>query len=138
MLEINHKQLVKRYFEEVWNKGNLDVLDEIVSQDYINHNPGIANPASGPAGLKPIVAAIRKAFPDLNYIIQNMVVSDDQVAVHTIMQGTHSGDFFGISPTNKKIKVDQMQIERIANNKIVEHWRITDEITLLKQLGQLG
>ena len=138
MLQTNNVKLIKRYFEEVWNHGKLDVLDEIMSPDYTNHNPGMPNPIPGPAGLKPIVAAIRKAFPDLKYVIENMVVSDDQVAVQTTMYGTHAGDFFGIAPTHKVIQVSQMQIERIANHKIIEHWRVTDELTLLKQLGQIG
>jgi steroid delta-isomerase-like uncharacterized protein len=129
--------LIKRYFEEVWNNGNLDVLDEIISSDYINHTPGMPNPVPGPAGLKPIVAGIRKAFPDLKYLIKNIVISDDQVAVHTTMTGTHTGAFFGTAPTNKAIEVNQMQIERIVNNQIVEHWRVTDELSLLKQLGQI-
>ncbi|OGT29771.1 MAG: hypothetical protein A3E87_05410 [Gammaproteobacteria bacterium RIFCSPHIGHO2_12_FULL_35_23] len=136
MLQTSNEQLIKRYFEEVWNDGRLDVLNEIISPDYINHNPGVANPVPGPEGLKPIVVGIRKAFPDLKYVIENIVVSDTQVAVHTTMHGTHTGDFFGIAPTNKVITVSQMQIERIINNKIIEHWRVTDELTLLKQLGQ--
>ena len=138
MLQTNNAKLIKRYFEEVWNDGCLDVLDEIISLDYINHTPGMPNPIPGPDGLKPIVAAIRKAFPDLKYVIENMVISDDQVAVQTTMHGTHTGDFFGIAPTHKAIKVSQMQIERIANNKIIAHWRVTDELALLKQLGQIG
>ena len=132
-----NKQLIIRYFEEVWNKGKLELLDEMIAPNYINHNPGMANPSPGPAGLKPIIARIRQAFPDLHYVIENMVVSDNQVAVHTTMQGTHTGDFFGLAPTNKVIKVNQMQIERIENNKIVEHWRVTDELTMLRQLKQL-
>lgn len=138
MLPKDNEKLIKKYFEEVWNNGKLDVLNEIISPDYINHNPGMANPAPGPEGLKPIIEGIRKAFPDLKYVIENMVISDNQVAVHTTMHGTHTGDFFGMAPTNKTIKVSQMQIERIANNKIIEHWRVTDELTLLKQLGQIG
>ncbi|MEM9244111.1 MAG: ester cyclase, partial [Pseudomonadota bacterium] len=121
----------------VWNCGNLDVLDEIIAPEYINHSPGIKNPIPGPEGLKPIVSAIRSAFPDLKYTIENIVISVDQVAVHTTMRGTHQGDFFGLAPTNKSIKVGQMQIERIAGNKIVEHWRITDDLTLMRQLGQI-
>ncbi len=135
MLALANEQLIIRYFEDVWNNGNLDVLDEIISQDYINHSPGSPNPLPGPIGLKPIVAAIRKAFPDLKYVIENMVASDTQVAVLTTMSGTHNGDFFGLAPTNKKIKVNQMQIERIANHQIVEHWRVTDDLTMLRQLG---
>lgn len=138
MSQKDNEKLIRRYFEEVWNNGKLDVLDEILSPDYINHNPGMPNPVPGPEGLKPIITEIRKAFPDLKYVIENMVVSDTQVAVQTTMHGTHQADFFGIPPTNKVIKVSQMQIERIVNNKIVEHWRVTDEITLLKQLGQMG
>ena len=138
MLKIANKRLIERYFEEVWNHGALDVLDKIIALDYINHSPGIPNPLPGPMGLKPIVESIRKAFPDLRYVIENMVISDDQVAVHTTMHGTHAGDFFGLAPTNKKINVHQMQIERISNNQIIEHWRVTDDLTLLRQLGQIA
>lgn len=131
-----NEQLIKRYFEEVWNNGDLDVLDEIIALDYVNNSPGTPNPLPGPAGLKPIVAGMRKAFPDLKYIIKNMVVSDSQVAVHTIMSGTHTGDLFGLAPTFKTVKINQMQIERIVDNKIVEHWRVTDELAMLRQLDQ--
>ena len=137
MLNKAHVQLITRYFEEVWNQGNLDVLDEIISLDYINHTPGMPNPIPGPLGLRPIVESMRTAFPDLNYVIENMVVSDTKIAVQTTMYGTHSGDFFGLPPTHKVVKVSQMQIERIVDNKIVEHWRVTDELALLRQLGQI-
>lgn len=137
MFKIANERLITRYFEDVWNNGCLDVLDEIIAVDYINHSPGAPNPLPGPIGLKPIVAGIRKAFPDLNYVIENMVISESQVAVHTTMYGTHMGDFFGLAPTNKKIKVYQMQIERIANNQIIEHWRLTDDLAMLRQLGQI-
>lgn len=138
MLQNKNIQLIKRYFDEVWNNGQLEVLDDIISPDYINHNPGMPNPIPGPDGLKPIIVGIRKAFPDLKYVIENMVVSDDQVAIQTTMHGTHTGDFFGVAPTYKTVRVNQMQIERISNGKIIEHWRVTDELVLLKQLGQIG
>lgn len=137
MSNAKHEQLIIRYFEEAWNQGKLEVLDEIISANYLNHSPGMPNLVPGPAGLKPIIAGIRKAFPDLKYVIKNMVVTDSQVAVHTVMHGTHTGDFFGLAPTGKVIQVNQMQIERIAHNQIVEHWRVTDELGLMRQLGQL-
>ena len=65
------------------------------------------------------------------------MVTEDKIAVHTIMRGIHTGDFFGISPTRNNIEVQQMQIERIENGLIVEHWRITDDISLMQQLEQL-
>jgi steroid delta-isomerase-like uncharacterized protein len=137
MSQKNNAELIKKYFEEVWNQGNLEVLDEILDENYINHSPGAPNPPTGPAGLKPIVAAIREAFPDLKYIIENIVIAENQIAVHTIMTGTHLGDFFGIAPTGKQIRVNQMQIERIKNNKIIEHWRVTDDLNLMRQLGRI-
>ena len=133
-----NKALVTRYFEEVWNQGKLEVLDEIIDSDYINHSPGMPNPHPGPEGLKPIVSAIRQAFPDLKYVIKNMVISEEQVAIHTTMQGTHLGNFFGLVPTGKMIKVSQMQIEQIKNDKIIAHWRVTDDLALLRQLGQMA
>lgn len=132
-----NQALIIRYFERVWNQGHLDELDEMISADYINHSPGMPNPEPGPRGLKPIVATLREAFPDLNYVIKNMVVSPVQVAVHTIMRGTHCGDLFGFAATGKRVEVSQMQIERIENGKIVEHWRLTDDLSFMKQLGQL-
>lgn len=137
MSQTNNAELIKKYFEEVWNYGNLDVLDEILDENYVNHSPGAPNPPAGPAGLKPIVTAIREAFPDLKYIIENIVISENQIAVHIIMTGTHLGDFFGIAPTGKQIRVNQMQIEHIRNNKIIEHWRVTDDLNLMRQLGQI-
>lgn len=128
-IENNTALLIKRYFEEVWNKGDVDVLDEIMASSYINHNPGLEKPEPGPRGLKPIVIAIRTGFPDLKYLIQRMVVSEDFVAVHVLMTGTHTGNFFGIQATGKRINVSQMQIERIENGKLVEHWRVTDDMT---------
>lgn len=133
-----NKELILRYFEEVWNQGKLEVLDDIMAANYINHSPGMPNPPQGPAGLKPIILAIRQAFPDLKYVINNMVISEEQVAVHTTMHGTHQGEFFGLAPTAKLIEVDQMQIERIKNNQIVEHWRVTNDLALMQQLGQIA
>lgn len=129
--------IINRYFEEVWNQGNIDTLDDILSSEYINHNPGFEKPKPGPAGLKPIVLAIRKGFPDLKYIIERMVISEDHVTVHVRMTGTHTGDFFGIPATGKTINVSQMQIERIVDGRIVEHWRVTDDLSLMRQLGQI-
>lgn len=131
-----NKAVITRYFEEAWNQGKLDVLDEIIDPHYINHSPGMPNPKPGPEGLKPIIAGMRKAFPDLRFEIKNMVVTDKQVAIHCVMHGTHQGDLFGMPPTGKIVKVNQIQIEHIVNGKIIEHWRQSDDLGMLQQLGQ--
>jgi predicted ester cyclase len=89
----------------------VDILDEIIAPSYVNHNPGTPGRPPGPQGLKPIALAIRQAFPDLNYTIENIAATENQVAAHTIMNGTHDGDFFGIAATGKTIKIAQTQIK---------------------------
>lgn len=133
-----NRQLINRYFNEVWNEGQLDVLDELLTPDYINHSPGIPNPKPGPADLKPIVAAMRVGMPDLHYTILDLVVAEDKVAAQVRVTGTHRGEFFGIAPTGRAIDVRQMQIEWIRDGKICQHWRLTDDLELLRQLGQLA
>ena len=131
----NAHTIARRYFEEVWNQGRLEVLDELLSPTYINHTPSVGRPAPGPDGLKPIVAAIRRAFPDLHYAIEDVIVGAEGVVIRTTMTGTHDGDLFGIPPTHRTIRVMQIQIERVSEGRIVEHWRVTDELTLMRQLG---
>ena len=127
--------LARRYFEEVWNRGMVEVLDELLAPDYVNHTPSFGSPPPGPGGLKPIVLAMRRAFPDLHFTIEDVVVTRDALAIRTTMTGTHTGDLFGIAPTHRRIKVMQIQIERVRGGRIIEHWRVTDELTLMRQLG---
>jgi steroid delta-isomerase-like uncharacterized protein len=130
-----NEQLGRRYFEEVWNRGAVDVLDQLLTPDYINHTPSTPNPPAGPAGLKPIVLGMRQAFPDLHYEIKDIVATDDAVVMRVVMTGTHRGDLFGLAPTGRRVTVDQINIEHIRNGRIAEHWRVTDELKLMRQLG---
>jgi len=134
-MQEDNEKAVERYFEEVWNRGRLDVLDELLAPDYVNHSPSTPNPPPGPAGLKPIVAAIRAAFPDLHYEIQDVIATDDVAVVRVIVTGTHRGDLFGLAPTGRTIRVSQINIERFRGGRIAEHWRVTDELAMMKQLG---
>ena len=129
-----NEKIALLYFEEVWNKGNVDLLDSLLTPDYINHTPSVPTTA-GPDGLKPIVTTIRKAFPDLKFIIKDVIATDDQIIIRTIMTGTQKDSLFGIPPTNKSIQVNQINIEKIREGRIVEHWRVTDELTMMRQLG---
>jgi steroid delta-isomerase-like uncharacterized protein len=129
------QRVIERYFEEVWNQGKLEVLDELLAPDYVNHSSSLPDSPPGPAGVKPIVTAMRTAFPDLHYAIEQLVLGADAVAVRVRMTGTHRGDFFGIAPVHKRFEVTQTNIERFRDGKIVEHWRNTDELALFRQLG---
>lgn len=135
MLLQANARLIERYFEEVWNQGKVDVLDELLTSDYQNHSPGLPDPLPGPAGLKPIVLMMRSGIPDLHYAIDDLVVAADRVAACVHMTGTHTGSFFGIAPTGKTIDVRQMQIEWIRDGRICQHWRITEDLKMMRQLG---
>ncbi|WP_118973417.1 ester cyclase [Taibaiella koreensis] len=132
----HNRGMIRIYFDEVWNKGRLEALDTLLDAGYINHTPSVAHPEPGPQGLKPIVLAIRKAFPDLHYEIKDIIVTEDRVVARVLMTGTHTGDLFGMAPTGKRIAVEQINIEKISHGRIVEHWRVTDELGMMKQLGK--
>ncbi|SIN89146.1 ester cyclase [Chitinophaga niabensis] len=132
----NNKRIIERYYNEVWNEGKLAVLDELLSKDYINHTPSTPNPPPGPDGLKPIIKAIRKGFPDLHYEIKDIIVTEGKAVARVVMTGTQTDTLFGMPPTGRKISVNQINIEQIENGKITQHWRVTDELTMMKQLGK--
>ncbi|WP_437618066.1 ester cyclase [Sorangium sp. So ce1151] len=127
--------VVRRYFDEVWSRGHLDVLDELLAAGYINHTPSTPDPPPGPGGLKPIVAAFRAAFPDLHFTVEDLIAEGDRVAVRVRMEGTQDGPLFGIAATHRRVSVEQTNIELFRGGKIVEHWRVTDELGLMRQLG---
>ena len=129
------RRLLQRYFDEVWNQGRVDVLDELLTRDYVNHSPSTPDPPPGPAGLKPIVRAMRQGIPDLRYEILDLVATPQKAAVFLRVTGTHRGELFGIAPSGARIDVRQMQIEWLRDGRICQHWRVTDELGLLRQLG---
>lgn len=131
-----NKAVVLQYFNEVMDQGDYTNIDKLVSANYINHSSNLPNLAPGIQGLLVDIKGLREAFPDVHFDILDMVVSENMVAIRSVMTGTQTGNFFGIPPTNKPIKVDQMQFERIdSEGKMCEHWRVTDNLTLQQQLG---
>jgi hypothetical protein len=126
---------LRRYFEEAWNLGRVDVLDELMAPDYLNHSASIPDPRPGPADLKPIVAAMRRGIPDLHYEILDLVATASKCAVYLRVTGTHTGELFGIAPSGRRIDVRQMQIEWLREGRIWQHWRVTDELSLMRQIG---
>ena len=137
-LLVHNRRVIERYFEEAWNRGELDALHELIHPDYCNHSPGLPGLPPGPEGLKPILMGLRRAFPDLHFEIRNLIVTAEQVAVHCTMTGTHLGDLFGAAPTGKQIRVNQMQIEKFRDGLIVEHWRQSDDLGMMRQLGMVA
>jgi predicted ester cyclase len=85
------------------------------------------------------VAALRRAFPDLRYTIEDVIATDDRAVARVVMTGTHKGDLFGLAPTGRPVRVDQINIEEIGpDGRIREHWRVTDELGLMRQVGRIA
>jgi steroid delta-isomerase-like uncharacterized protein len=129
--------VIRRYFLELFNQGRLELLPELLHEKYVNHSPGSPDLPTGREGVGLVVQALRRAFPDLNYHIDELVEGSDSVAARTTLTGTHQGDFFGIAPTGKRVTVKQMTFERFLEGRIVAHHRLTDDLALLRQLGVL-
>ena len=130
-----NKKLIETYFFRVWNNGELDLLDSIIDENYINHSPGgPVTPPLGPSGLKPIVVAMRQGFPDLHYSIKDLVITGNRIVARVVMTGTLLGELWDMQPNGKKIEVTQINIEYVKDGRITEHWRLTDEVKMMKQL----
>ena len=128
------KALTRRFYDEVFNKGDLTVLDELVDDGFVEHEvfPGITPDKTG---LVAFVTATREAFPDFVFDVRAMVTEGDEVWVHAVMQGTHQGEFLGIPATNRRIDVPTIDRIRIVDDKAVEHWGVTDQFLTMQQLG---
>lgn len=131
-----NKALMRRITEEFINAGNLDAADEFFAADFINYSPG---PGMTPdrEGLKQYVSMMRSAFPDLHIEEEDIIAEGDKVVAMGKAIGTHKGDFRGIPPTGKQITVSVISIVRIAGGKVVERWNITDQLSMMQQLGIL-
>ena len=130
-----NKAVVRRLFEELWNKGNLPMADELFAPNYANHDPSTPDFGRGPENEKKGVSLYRGAFPDLRLTIEDMIAENDTVTARWSCRGTHKGDLSGIAPTGKQIMISGMSIVRLANGKVVESWANWDALGLMQQLG---
>ncbi len=128
------KRVIERYFEELFNQGRIELVDELLHPDYVNH-AGSPSLPPGREGVKTVVALLRTAFPDLRYTIEDLVIGTDAVAARTTMRGTHLGDYFGTPPTGRSFAVQQITIEHFRDGRIVAHHRVTDDLSRMRQLG---
>lgn len=130
-----NKVIVRRLYEEVWNKRKLEVADELISASHALHDPNVSGSQTGPEAYKRQVARFTTAFPDLRFAIEDMVSEKDKVVVYWIVSGTHKGEFAGIPPTDKTISVEGITINHIANRKILDSYISWDALGLMRQLG---
>jgi steroid delta-isomerase-like uncharacterized protein len=138
MSEAN-KALVRRWFEEVWNKGRADTIDEMFATEGMAHglSDESGNPLRGPKHFREYQAQMRTAFPDMRISIEDMVAENDLVAVRCNVTGKHVGEGFGIAATNAPVEFSGMSFVRITDGKIVEGWNNFDFMRMYRQVGLL-
>ena len=126
--------LVRRVIDDVISQGKVELIDELLAEDFVEHQamPGMP---SGREALKAFTEMFRSAFPDLKVEILATAVDGDEAWAHTRMSGTHQGEFNGIPPTGKTISVEAMDRVRARDGKIVEHWGVSDDLGMMTQLG---
>ena len=131
--------LVRRWFEEVWNKGRAEAIDEMFAEDGIAH--GLADetgaPLRGPAGFKPFFQRFREAFPDVEVSVDDAISEGDRVAARCTVRGRHRGDTLGFAATHQPVEFTGMTFARVRDGKIVEAWNNFDFMAMFQQLGAL-
>jgi steroid delta-isomerase-like uncharacterized protein len=132
-----NKAIVRRWSEELWSRGDLAVADEIISPDYVRHDPGDPFPARGPEDVRRIVTMLRSMLPDLTIEVNEIVAEGDMVASRYTATATDTRGYMGRPPTGKRIRTSAMQMFRLADGKIVESWAVRDDLGTLQQLGHL-
>ncbi len=130
----DNKALAQRWLEEVWNKGDLSLIDELIAPNYVLHDP--TRPGlRGRAGIKESIAMFRTAFPDLHFTIEDQVAEREKIVTRYTVQGTHLGPLMGIPATGKQGIITGIDIYRITDGQIEEAWSNWDTLGLLQRMG---
>ncbi|HKY45892.1 MAG TPA: ester cyclase [Pyrinomonadaceae bacterium] len=134
-----NKQLLRRWFEEVWNNGRAELIEELFDENGIAHglSDDPAKPIKGPKDYTPFYKEFREGFPNLSIVIEDLVAEGDKVAARCSVRAKHEGNFRGIAPTQSPVDFTGMTIVRIADGKIVEAWNNFDFLTMNQQCGLL-
>ena len=134
----DNKRVVRRFFEEAWNRNDVDKLDEILSSEN-KHYYGANVGRLGPNEARAIIENWRRGFPDFQYHIEDIIAEGDRVVSRVRFTGTHAGNFEiegrTISPTDSKIEEAEILVMRVVAGKVVESWATWDRLGVLRQLG---
>ena len=135
-----NKALIRRWFEEVWNKGRADAIDEMFDENGLAHglSDDPSKPITGPREFRPFHTVFREAFPNMIIAVEDTVAEGDKVAARCSVRAKHEGDFLEGAATQSPVEFTGITIVRIENGKIVEAWNNFDFMTMYKQVGLLA
>ena len=128
--------VVRRNTEEVQGKGRFELIEELFEDDFVDHT---TQPGTGmtpdKAGVRKLYTSIREAFPDFHAEIHWQLADGDRVTTYKTYYGTHEGPFLGIAPTHRKIHFESVDVMRVRNGKITDHWGVGNLLSLMQQIG---
>ncbi len=130
-----NKAIARRADEELFDRGNLDVADELFALNFVYHDPASGEDWHGPESVKRYAAMLRAAFPDLHYSVEDQIAKGDKVVTRYTASGTHQSELMGIAPTGNRVEITGISITRIEDGKIEEIWENYDTLGMMQQLG---
>jgi predicted ester cyclase len=133
----DNKRLVRRALEELYERGNAALADELIAPDYDAHEPAHPERPEGPEGVKQTVRELHSTFGDLRFDVEDEIAEGDKVVQVATMRGRQIGPLMGREPTGREFAVRHIYVWRVADGRIVEHWGSRDDLGLLTQLGLL-
>src|SRR5438270_5856699 len=133
----NNKAVVSKFVEEVINQNRMDRADDLVVEDFVELDP-LPGQLQGREGLKELVGTMRAAFPDIHWVVEEMVAEGDMVASRFTWTGTHRGEFLGVPATGRRVVVKGMVIDELAGGKMSKSRILMDSLGMMQQLGVMG
>ena len=125
----------RRFYDEVWNRGDFAVIDQLADPSLVAHDAALPEDVRGPDGLKGLIGSYRRAFPDVEMVVADMISDGDKVTVRWSASGTHLGELMGLAPTGRRSRVTGISIERYRDGRLVEAWVNWDTLGMLQQIG---
>jgi steroid delta-isomerase-like uncharacterized protein len=130
-----NKTVIRRFLEEIFEGGNLELVDELFAPDYVLHDPSVPGEVEGPEAMKQYINMYRTAFPDTRFTVEDQLAEGDEVVTRWTGEGTHEGELMGIPPTGQRVTVTGIEFDRVSGSKMQETWVNYDALSMMQQLG---
>lgn len=131
----DNKAVARRVYSEAVNEGNLDLFDELVAEDAVEHEVFPGMPNRGPAAPKAFFSMFSAAFPDMRMTVNDMIAEGDKVVARVTVSGTHKGEFMGTPPTARSFEAQAIDIFEVQDGMVTAHWGVMDQAAMMEQLG---
>lgn len=130
-----NKATVRKFIKQVFEGGNLDLIEDLFAPDYVLHDPVLPEKVRGLEGIERYVSMYRAAYPDTSFTIEDQLAEGDEVVTRWTGRGAHRGELMGIPPTGKGVAVTGIEVDRISDGKMRESWVNYDALGMMQQLG---